>query len=367
METSKNDGGISIIVPTYNENDNIIPLVERLDKSLNSSNYEILFIDDNSKDGTAETVNSIAGKYPVKVMVRKNKRGLSSAVVDGIKATNGEMVIVMDADLQHPPEVVPNVVKALETYDLAVGSRYCKGGNPGEEWKLSRKIVSAVANLLSLPLAPKIKDRMSGFFGFRRSAVNPDKLNTVGWKIGLEIMAKGRFKSVTEVPYTFAVRERGTSKLSRKIMWQYIKQLAMLYLNHYQVSNFMIVGGIGYVINMVAYSLLLQATVFQSTSFVLGGKNYYLFPFVISSLIAIMSNYILNKVWTFREWTENRLGGLRYLTMALATLILDMAFLWLLVDMGKLPPIAAAALAILIVFIVRYFIAKKWVWTRKAL
>ena len=98
-------------------------------------------------------------------------------------------------------------------------------------------------------------------------------------------MAKGNFKSVTEVPYTFAVRERGASKLSRRIMGQYISQLSMLYLNHYQVSNFMIVGGIGYVINIVAYTLLLQAPIFQNTGFVLGGRNYYLFPFVISSLI----------------------------------------------------------------------------------
>jgi dolichol-phosphate mannosyltransferase len=362
-----NNNKISIIVPTYNEKDNITPLVERLHKKLDSINYEILFVDDNSRDGTAETIHSLAGKYPVKVMVRKDKRGLSSAVVDGIKATVGDMVIVMDADLQHPPEIVPQVIKALKSHELAVGSRYAKGGSPGEEWKLSRKIVSAVANLLSFPLAPKIKDRMSGFFGFQRSAVNANKLNAVGWKIGLEIMAKGNFKSVTEVPYTFAVRERGASKLSRKIMWQYIKQLVMLYLNHYQISNFMIVGGIGYAINIGVYSLLLQAPVFKSTSFVLGGKNYYLFPFVISSFVAIISNYILNKIWTFREWTENKWGGLRYLSMALATLGLDMAFLWMLVDIGKLPPIGAAALAILIVFIVRYLIAKKWVWTKKDL
>ena len=233
------DTKISIIIPTYKEHDNIGPLIDRLGKVMSPYKYEVLFVDDNSRDGSEEIVNSLAGKYPVKMLVRKDKRGLSSAVVDGIKATDSEFVIVMDADMQHPPEVVPNVVKALETHDLAVGSRYTKGGSPGEDWSMSRKIVSAVANTMALPLAPKIKDRMTGFFGFRRSCVNPDKLNAVGWKIGLEIMAKGNFKSVTEVPFTFAVRERGASKLSRKIMGQYIKQLAMLYLNHYQVSNFL--------------------------------------------------------------------------------------------------------------------------------
>ena len=359
------DTKVSIIIPTYNENDNIKPLVERLNKSMGTYKYEVLFVDDNSKDGTGDTINSLAGKYPVKVMVRKDKRGLSSAVVDGIKATAGDFVIVMDADMQHPPEVVPSVVKALETHDLAVGSRYAKGGSPGEDWSLSRKIVSAVANTMALPLAPKIKDRMTGFFGFRRECVNPNKLNAVGWKIGLEIMAKGNFKAVTEVPFTFAVRERGASKLSRKIMGQYIKQLAMLYLNHYQISNFMIVGGIGYVINIAIYSLLLLVPFFK-TGFVLPGNHNYLFPFVLSSLVAITSNYILNKIWTFRDYEENSYGALRYLSMALGTLVLDIAFLWLLVDVGRIPPVGAAALAILIVFIVRFLIARKWVWARKA-
>ena len=357
---------VSIIIPTYNENDNIKPLVERLHGSMNSHKYEVLFVDDNSKDGTGDTINSLASEYPVRVMVRKNKRGLSSAVVDGIKATDGDFVIVMDADMQHPPEVIPKIVNALQTHDLAVGSRYAKGGSPGADWSMSRKIVSFVANTMAWPLARNIKDRMTGLFGFRRACVNIEKLNAVGWKIGLEVMAKGRFKSVIEVPYTFAVRERGASKLSRKIMGQYIKQLVMLYLNHYQVSNFMIVGGIGYVVNIVVYTLLLMVPFFTQEGFILGGKQYYLFPFVLSSLVAITSNYILNKIWTFRDFKEKSLGPLRYLAMAVGTLALDLAFLWMLVEIGKMPPVGAAAIAILIVFILRYLIARHWVWARKS-
>jgi dolichol-phosphate mannosyltransferase len=359
------NGKVSIIVPTYHENDNIRPLVERLGKALNSTKYEVLFVDDNSCDGSAESVKRLSEGYPVKIMVRTDKRGLSSAVVDGIKATDGEYVIVMDADLQHPPEVVPNVIKALQKNDLAVASRYTKGGSPGEDWSTSRKIVSAVANLLALPLAPKIKDRMTGFFGFRRECVDLKMINAVGWKIGLEVFAKGNFKSVTEVPFTFAVRERGASKLSQKIMGQYLKQLAMLYLNHYQISNFMIVGAIGFVINLAIYSLLLNFSIFTENGIVLPGNHYYLFPFVLSSLVAITSNYLLNKYWTFRHWAENSKGGLRYFAMALGTLVLDIGFLWLLVDLTHIPPIGGAAIAILIVFIVRYMIAKKWVWARK--
>jgi dolichol-phosphate mannosyltransferase len=170
---------VSVIIPTYNESENTRPLVQRLNHSLSSYQYEVIFMDDNSRDGTAEAVRTLAAEYPVRVIVRKNKRGLASAVVDGIKAAGGEEVVVMDADLQHPPEVVPQLLQALKDHDLVVGSRYCKGGSAGE-WKFSRKLVSSIANLLALPLAPKVKDRMSGFFSFHRAVVKPDSLNAVG-------------------------------------------------------------------------------------------------------------------------------------------------------------------------------------------
>ena len=125
----------------------------------------------------------------------------------------------------------------------------------------------------------------------------------------------------------------------------------------------MFVGGIGYAINMLIYWPL--TLVFKNeVSFL--GQQFYLPPFVISSLIAIVSNYELNKIWTFKGWSERRLGGLRYLFMALGTLIIDMAFLFILVQYLKLPPVPAAALAILIVFIIRYAIARSWVWSKKS-
>jgi dolichol-phosphate mannosyltransferase len=353
---------VSIIIPTYNEADNIVPLVEKLHSCLSGYKYEVVFIDDNSRDGTADIISTLSHKYPVRVIVRKDKKGLSSAVVDGMKQANGEFMVVMDADLQHPPEVVPNMLKALESNDLVVASRYCKGGSPGE-WTLSRKIVSFVANLLALLLAPRIKDRTSGFFGFRRTAVDHTSLNSLGWKIGLEVMVRGRYNSVTEVPYTFALRTRGSSKLSKRIIWEYIQQLVQLYFYKYRILNFMLVGGIGYAINMLTYWPL--TLVFETeVSFL--GQHFYLPPFVISSLLAIISNYSLNKIWTFRGWTEQRLGFLRYLSMALVTLLGDMVLLFVLVDFVGMAPVPAAALAILIVFIIRFIIASKWVWSEKS-
>jgi dolichol-phosphate mannosyltransferase len=271
----------------------------------------------------------------------------------------------MDADLQHPPEVLPSIVKALETHDFVMASRYIKGGSPGE-WKLSRKIVSKGATLLALPIAPKVKDPMSGFFGFKRTAADIASLSPTGWKIGLEILVRSKFKAVTEVPYTFVPRARGESKLSRRIMGQYLRQLLDLYSYKYQVLNFMVVGGIGFVINMGLYSLLTLVPALKTFEFNKVGQTYYLPPFVLSSLVAIISNYLLNKISTFKGWKEQKGGFGRYIVMSLATLVLDTGLLYVFVEKGNLAPQPAAALAILIVFIVRFLIARSWVWKKKS-
>jgi dolichol-phosphate mannosyltransferase len=357
---------ISIIIPTYKEKENIGLLVERIHNSLSKYDYEIVIVDDNSADGSEELVADLSTKYPVKIIVRKNKRGLSSAVVDGITSTSSENVIVMDADLQHPPEVLPSIVKALETHDFVMASRYIKGGSPGE-WKLSRKIVSKGATLLALPIAPKVKDPMSGFFGFKRAAADITSLSPTGWKIGLEILARSKFKAVTEVPYTFIARARGESKLSRRIMGEYLRQLLDLYSYKYQILNFMVVGGIGTVINLGLYYLLLLVPALKAVQWNFLGKDHpnYLLPFFISSLVAIVSNYLMNRASTFKGWKEQRGGFRRYMTMALVTLVLDNALLFLLVTYGNLPYVPAAALAILINFIIRFLIARNWVWKQK--
>jgi dolichol-phosphate mannosyltransferase len=359
---------ISIIIPAYKEKENIGPLVERIHNSLSKYNYEIVIIDDNSADGSEELVTDLARRYPVKIIVRKNKRGLASAVADGIASVDSEFVIVMDADLQHPPEVLPDIVKALENHDFVMGSRYIPGGSPGE-WKLSRKIVSRVATLMALPIAPKVKDRMSGFFGFKRSVVDTTSLSPTGWKIGLEILVRSKFKAATEVPYTFMPRARGESKLSRRIMGEYIKQLIELYSFKYQILNFMVVGGIGYIVNMGLYSLLILLPALKTWDInkLLGeGKPNYLPPFILSSLVAIVCNYLMNRASTFKGWKEQKGGFGRYLVMALGTLVLDTALLWVFVRFGNLPPVPAAALAILIAFGVRYIIARSWVWKQQA-
>jgi putative flippase GtrA len=170
-------------------------------------------------------------------------------------------------------------------------------------------------------------------------------------------------KSENEVRDKAASPTSSSLGLSKLLSRRFIIQKLRDYLSKYQILNFMVVGGIGYAINMLTYWPL--TLVFKSeVSFL--GQHFYLPPFVISSLIAIISNYELNKIWTFKGWSERRLASLRYLSMALATLTIDMAFLYLLVQYLNLPPVPAAALAILIVFIIRYAIARSWVWSKKS-
>ena len=160
-----------------------------------------------------------------------------------------------------------------------------------------------------------------------------------------------------------SLKATGDSGVPESSLFPYLKQLFSLYMSKFQILNFMIVGGIGYIINMGAYWLLLKFLKTTETTFL--GQHFYLPPFVISTLLAIISNYELNKYWTFKGWGEQSVGFLRYLTMGLATLVLDMAVLWALVDWGNLTPILAAAIAIAIVFVIRYLIARKWIWARK--
>jgi putative flippase GtrA len=153
-------------------------------------------------------------------------------------------------------------------------------------------------------------------------------------------------------------KELVNSSLKQNILIQKIQ----FYFRKYQILNFMLVGGIGYVINMLTYWPL---TIIFKNEVTFLGQHFYLPPFVISSLVAIVCNYELNKIWPFKGWTENKLGGLRYLIMAFGTLFIDMLFLFILVQYCGFPPVPGAAVAILLAFILRYIIARSWVWSKK--
>jgi dolichol-phosphate mannosyltransferase len=219
---------ISIIVPTFNEGKNIAILIERIAKSLKKEKYEIIVVDDNSPDGTYSIAKTLIKRYPVKAILRKDEKGLSSAVLRGFEEAKGDILGVIDADLQHPPEKIPELIAEIRKgADVVVGSRLIKGGGV-ELWPWYRKVVSFGARIIALPLTG-VRDTMSGFFFMKKWVIKGVKLNPIGYKILLEILVKGKYKKVREVPYIFMNRSFGHSKLSGKVYAHYLMHVARLY------------------------------------------------------------------------------------------------------------------------------------------
>ncbi|MDD4860066.1 MAG: GtrA family protein [Dehalococcoidales bacterium] len=293
---------ISIIVPTYNEADAVTPLVERLHKVLSSHSYEIVFVDDDSRDGTADRIRALADRYPVKVFVRKDKRGLATAVVDGLPYAEGRIIGVMDADLQHPPEIMPDLIKAIEDgADFAVASRYVKGGGWREKDFL-RGVISKGATFichLFLPSSRRVNDPMSGFYAFRKEGIAGVELRPRGYKILLEMLVMGHFSKVTEVPFIFESRRLGQSKLNARQQTEYLKHIFSLMRRSGELLRFIkfcLVGGSGVVVN--------EGLLWLLTEF---GGLYYLVSSAISIETSIITNYTLNDFFTF---SDRRKGGL---------------------------------------------------------
>lgn len=222
---------IEIIIPTYNESKNLPVLIPLIFKVLGEDNIkaQVVIVDDNSPDGTSKIAEDLGKKYPVKVIIRKQDRGLAKSVVDGIRQTTGSIIGVMDADLSHPPEIIPKLIKEIEDgADISIASRLVEGGGT-EKWPGARQIKSYVATLLARPIT-SVKDPMSGFFFFKRDVVKNCKLAPKGYKILLEILVRGNYKNVVEVPFIFKDRTAGESKLTAKVSTEYFIQVFSLYI-----------------------------------------------------------------------------------------------------------------------------------------
>lgn len=224
---------ISIVVPTYREAENLPHLARAVSDVFEGStwDYELLFIDDDSQDGSEEVCAELAEHHPVRIVVRKGERGLATAVIHGIEIARGDIVVVMDADLSHPASAIPGMVRRIESgeNDFVLGSRYVEGGSIYDDWSVFRRANSVIPSLLSRPLCP-LKDPMSGFFAIRRSDMPPtNRLSPVGYKIALEIYVKGNFERPSEVPIHFADRQYGESKLTLKEQLNFLRHLARLY------------------------------------------------------------------------------------------------------------------------------------------
>jgi len=220
---------ISVITPTFNERDNIVELVPEIFKALAGEDVEVVVVDDNSPDGTAEAARELAGKYNLKVVERTGERGLSSAVLAGFEAASGDVLAVIDADGSHPPQALPEMMKAVEAgADFVVGSRNVKGGSSAG-WPLKRKIISKLAAMLARPVT-SVSDPTSGFFMMRKDLLKNSTLSPKGFKIMLEVLVKCKPARVEEVPITFKDRVKGESKLGGGVALDYTVHLASLYL-----------------------------------------------------------------------------------------------------------------------------------------
>ena len=235
LEQRRSTRSVSVIVPTYKEVENLPLLSERLDqvRQKHHLSLELLIMDDDSQDGTEELVSSIDKDW-ITLVVRKNERGLSKAVVEGLKLARGDVFVVMDADLSHPPEKIPEMLAELEKgADFVMGSRYVTGGLTGVSWGLFRWLNSRVATILARPLT-SVKDPMSGFFALPRTTFESAcDLNPIGYKIGLELMVKCNLFCIEEIPIHFENRQFGESKLTLTEQKRYLQHLWRLFIYKY--------------------------------------------------------------------------------------------------------------------------------------
>ncbi len=234
---------LALVIPTLCEEESIGGLLAHVRSVLDPLNlpYEILVVDDDSTDGTGAVVSGIAREDKrVRLLVRKGQRGLSGAILYGWKNTDAEIVGVMDADLQHPPELLPQLLAAIHNgSDIAIGSRYIPGGGVGG-WNPVRRLLSTAAVWATWPIqraGVRAHDPMTGFFLVRRACIDGIDFQPSGFKLLLEILVRGRLRSIAEVPLAFGSRHSGSSKANFKVGWDYAKLLARLYATRFSLGR----------------------------------------------------------------------------------------------------------------------------------
>jgi dolichol-phosphate mannosyltransferase len=338
---------LSLVIPTYKERDNIENVVNILTTLLNQAipgNYELIIVDDDSPDRTWEVAQSLISDYPqLRVMRRQEERGLSSAVIRGWQAATGRVLGVIDGDLQHPPEVLTQLLEKIEKgADLALASRHVDGGGVSS-WSVIRRFLSRGAQVLGLVILPgvlgRVTDPMSGYFMIRRSAIANATLNPVGYKILLEVIGRGQIGEIAEAGYVFRERTEGESKVTWKQYIEYIQHLIRLRIStgrigkiskkvNFPVQRFLrfgLVGLSGVFVDMLILYLLSDPTTLAlplTRSKIMAGE------------IAIFNNFLWNDAWTFADvsmqqkgWKPRLKRFLKFNVVCLAGLVLNVLIL----------------------------------------
>jgi dolichol-phosphate mannosyltransferase len=290
---------LSVVIPTFNEVGNVSVLIDRLTHTLQGIEWEIIFVDDDSRDGTYQKLQTIAvGNSRVRVLRRVGRRGLSSACIEGLLASAAPYMAVMDADLQHDENCLPVMFQAVQSegFDLAVGSRYVEGGSTGD-WNPQRVSVSKWATLLSQKILKlKLQDPMSGFFMLRRVVLEDAvyRLSSLGFKILVDLVVSSpKPLRIKEIPFHFGLRVAGESKLDTRVAWDYVMLLADKTLGRYipaKLISFASVGAMG-----VGVHLTVLGT----------GKALFALPFMYAQgsavLVSMVFNFYLNNLLTYRD------------------------------------------------------------------
>jgi dolichol-phosphate mannosyltransferase len=307
---------LSLVIPTYNEGQNVELLMAQLTDLLDpliAGRYELIVVDDDSPDQTWANALALTADYPqLRVVRRQGERGLSSAVIRGWQLARGEVLGVIDADLQHPPEVLLELLTAMQQgADLAVASRHVTGGGVSE-WSLTRRILSRGAQVIGLILLPRVvgrvSDPMSGYFMVRQGAIAGPLLAPKGYKILLEVLGRGQIETITEVGYVFQERQEGDSKVTWRQYLDYIHHLLRLRAGgrlsklHQRFPwqrfvRFGLVGLSGVFVDMAVLYLLHTGLDLPLTRSKL-----------VAAEIAIINNFIWNDAWTFADVSQQQLG-----------------------------------------------------------
>ena len=383
LDDEKNQ--VSIIIPTYNESENIINILHSI-KEIIPKNIltQTIVVDDNSPDGTGKLVEDYLknvkkmADHTIEIIHRKAKNGLGSAILNGIQQAKGDTIVVMDCDFSHPPQIIPKLVESIKKYqyDIAVASRYIKGGKI-QGWSQKRKLMSKFATLIAKKgLGVNTKDPMSGFFAFKRSIIKELNFDAIGYKILLEIIVKTKGVNIKEIPYTFQDRKFGSSKLGIKTILDYYKSVWKLYRygkplekqeNRSSVKflskagRFYTVGASGFIVNYLI-----------SLFFTSGGYDmWYLHATVIGIFASITSNFVLNKIWTFgdRDFkikkTISQYG--KFAMFSSLGALVQLGMVYFLVDGNNIAYPLALIIAVITAAFGNFILNKKWTFKEKLL
>lgn len=349
---------ITIILPTLNEAENLPCVIPAIAAALEGRSFDILVVDDNSRDATPQVCAELARRFPLTLRVRTQpKDGLSGAVLEGMSIARGDYLVVMDADLQHPPEKIPELLAPLERgeTDFVVGSRYVPGGSTHGSWGWFRQLNSKLATLLARPFAGRTHDPMSGFFALRRETYErAERLTPLGYKVGLELMCKCRARNVREVPIHFATRTHGQSKLTAAQQFKYLEHLSRLYDFYFPrgspMLKFLIVVACGWLAAFGTYMTLMAH-----------GMNWIAGPSLAYGLaIAATAVFHFRYVRTQREFLASRHPWRDFWIVSTSEWCVCTAAAWWVSQRARVNPPEMFALTFACATVARYVLRKEF-------